>query len=73
MPIITSDGALQAGIWAKIFDLYELDSTQAQIATKISTMASILADRRSKTQQYIIAAATAIITAFVGIIPLFNR
>lgn len=73
MPVITSDGALQAGIWAKIFDLYELDTTQAQIATKISTMASILANRRSKTQQYIIAAATAIITAFVGIIPLFNR
>lgn len=72
MPIITSDGALQAGIWAKVFDLYELDNTQTQITAKISAMASILADRRSKKQQYIIAIATAVITVFVGVIPLLN-
>ena len=42
MPVIARDGALQAGIWAKIYDLYELDTTQAQITAKISTMASIL-------------------------------
>lgn len=72
MPVITSEGALQAGIWAKIFDLYELDHTQNQVGIKIRTMASILSEKRAKMQQYIIAIASIFVSIAVGVVPLLQ-
>ena len=81
MPVIARDGALQAGVWAKIYDLYELDTTQAQITSKISTMASILEAQnraelekmekeRDKRLTQIGLFATIAVTIFVGILPM---
>ncbi|MBQ9876785.1 MAG: BspA family leucine-rich repeat surface protein [Campylobacter sp.] len=70
MPVVARDGALQAGIWTKIYDLYDIDDIQAQITEKISTMANILAEKRAKRQQILIAVATMILTIFAGILPM---
>lgn len=77
VPVIASDGAMQAGIWKKIFDLYELDETYEQITAKISTMANILdaierdkQEEREKKRERLITIASTIIGILVGVLPM---